>query len=970
MGSEESVDKIGRYDVIRKIGKGGMGEIYLVRDPVCGRDVALKKILPKLIRYPVIKERFLNEAKIAARLSHPSIIPIHSLQDDDETIYYTMPHIEGETLQEIIKKTRALEKEGGKPHPIGSSIPALIRLFFNVCQAMHYAHTRGVLHRDLKPENMIVGRFGEVIILDWGIAATPTSTADREEDVTVSDPGPPESGAGGSVPSSELTRPGKVVGTVGYMAPERALGADADVKTDIYALGVILYRLLTLKFPFVRPSLREFRKKMKFERWMDPEEAAPHRDIPAQLSEIARKCLTPSPEDRYDSVKEIVTRLEGYIEGCPEWAFAVALDMHRPEDWEFQENVLFTKQEAIAGPVNLSEWVMLMISKGSYSGNMRIETTLSLRSDCKGVGFLLCVPEATERKSVEEGYCIRLDIGAVASCTLFRSNVAVMHIPDVSIGSEADHAIVIEKVDNHLRFFIDKVPVLDYLSSFPLVGGHIGLLLPDARFVVGVVRIFFGSRNVMVNCLSIPDAFFTARDYDKALHEYRGIAYSFRGRAEGREALFRGGITLLEQAKGAESKEGRERLLSLAREEFEKLHGTPGGPLEYLGKSLVYGCEGEVDEEVKCLELAIRKYPKHPLLSAVEEHVHFRLHETAGTERRGVYAFLLLLLGYMPHTLESAETVKLIENIEGSWEPLYFMERLKEFSGDRSYGIYLASELAFRLSKPATLYEIVRKIFSPANGRDARHEEDVLMRNAFFAALEMGYPDMARMILKKIKEYGVRGGDRSDALSDRLIREAEKPITAPFVRPPYGATVDLSFREVRSASFSVRRGLTIRGAKERLPFFGELTREQMHPGLRLLAIRSFLLSGYGSRAEGLFPDETDFPPDSPYYSPYGCFLAKKRGHKRALRYFESSLDAGIPSGRYDLGLFLHGNMTWQSSRMEGILPFERLALLEMLTLYYVCAGKKRRASHFEQMAVKEREQARIPLRLPEDGVRD
>ncbi|MCB1082813.1 MAG: protein kinase, partial [Simkania sp.] len=319
--SDSLPKKIGKYDLIRLIGKGGMGEIFLAKDPVCEREVALKRILEKLIRYPTIKKRFLSEAKIAAQLAHPSIIPIYTLHADEDQIYYTMPYVEGDTLKQILKLTRDREKAGDTPHPIGSSIPALIRIFLSVCQAMHYTHSKGFLHRDLKPENIIVGKFGEVMILDWGIAL-PMGHEDEEESNEVPTSSP-----------HDLTKPGKVVGTVGYMAPERALGQPANEQTDIYSLGVILYQLLTLRLPFIRPSLRDFRKQMKLERWIEPQEVAPHRDIPSQLSHIAKRCLQPDPSKRYESVHEMIEQLENYIEGCPEWIPTTTLKIDHAEDW-------------------------------------------------------------------------------------------------------------------------------------------------------------------------------------------------------------------------------------------------------------------------------------------------------------------------------------------------------------------------------------------------------------------------------------------------------------------------------------------------------------------------------------------------------------------------------------------------------------------------------------------------------------
>ena len=163
-------EKIGHYEIVKSLGKGGMGEVFLAFDPLCKRTVALKCIRQDLSKYEVIKERFLREAHVAAQLNHPSIIPIFSIETGGLEVFYTMPFVEGQTLKEILKEASSQEKEGEAGHPIGSSTLALTRIFLSVCQAIAYTHAKGIVHRDIKPDNIIVGKYGEVLILDWGLA--------------------------------------------------------------------------------------------------------------------------------------------------------------------------------------------------------------------------------------------------------------------------------------------------------------------------------------------------------------------------------------------------------------------------------------------------------------------------------------------------------------------------------------------------------------------------------------------------------------------------------------------------------------------------------------------------------------------------------------------------------------------------------------------------------------------------------
>ena len=164
----------------------------ILANTVTGFSNFIKEIRPDLLKHAVIKDRFLREAKVAASLSHPSILPIYSITATENTIFYTMPYIEGETLRQILRS------------PEKTNISFLMRIFLHICSATAYAHSKGVLHRDIKPENVIVGKFGEVFVLDWGLA-------DFLGDKIVHT-------------APDLTSPGKIVGTLLYMAPELALG--------------------------------------------------------------------------------------------------------------------------------------------------------------------------------------------------------------------------------------------------------------------------------------------------------------------------------------------------------------------------------------------------------------------------------------------------------------------------------------------------------------------------------------------------------------------------------------------------------------------------------------------------------------------------------------------------------------------------------------------------------------------------
>ncbi|HEX2583004.1 MAG TPA: protein kinase, partial [Chlamydiales bacterium] len=383
--------RIGPYKILESLGRGGMGEVFLALEATFGRKVALKRIRPELQENQTIRRRFLREAKVASSLTHPSIVPILTIQIEPPDIYYTMPYVEGETLRQILRRTKEQEKAGEDLHPIGRSIPTLSRIFLQVCEAIAYTHSKGILHRDLKPENIIVGKYGEVMILDWGIADFIDSLESDESLPEVRQE------------NEDLTRPGKITGTLAYMAPERIKGKSSSIQTDLYALGVILYQILTLQLPFQRKTIASFRKTVDSEQIVGPIEAAPYREIPHQLAAISMKCLAKAPADRFQSVEELITELKKSIEGRPEWILAGELNLKKKEDWQFQENVLLAKHLAITHNFDVTQWAALSISKMTFETNLRLDAKVKVLSKGEGIGFLLSVPPPGERESLEEG---------------------------------------------------------------------------------------------------------------------------------------------------------------------------------------------------------------------------------------------------------------------------------------------------------------------------------------------------------------------------------------------------------------------------------------------------------------------------------------------------------------------------------------------------------------------------------------
>ena len=234
-----------RFRVLRPHARGGIGAVFVALDTELHREVAVKQILDSHVDDPVSRARFMLEAEVTGGLEHPGIVPVYSLGADlDGHPYYAMRLIRGDSLKEVIEQFHTDAELQGNSGRRSLELRKLLRRLTDVCNAIDYAHNRGVLHRDIKPSNIIVGKFGETLVVDWGLAK-PMARAEPEL-------------AAGELPwsvsptsGSTETLPGSTLGTPAYMSPEQALG-DLDrlgPRSDVYSLGATLYCLLTGKPP-------------------------------------------------------------------------------------------------------------------------------------------------------------------------------------------------------------------------------------------------------------------------------------------------------------------------------------------------------------------------------------------------------------------------------------------------------------------------------------------------------------------------------------------------------------------------------------------------------------------------------------------------------------------------------------------------------------------------------------------------
>ncbi|MBX3436664.1 MAG: serine/threonine protein kinase [Planctomycetaceae bacterium] len=290
-----------RYTDFMEMTASGKSRLHSCWDQIIGRVVVMKRLLPEFADDEKERRRFLREARVTAQLQHPNTVPVYDIgRDERGDLYFTMKRIAGENLFEIMKRLARNDPETEARYPLG----ALLDIVRRASLALAYAHNHGVIHRDVKPENIWVGRFAEVILLDWGVAKV-WGARDEFDDPT--DLTRHELLKRTELPAEPLTLMGQRPGTPLYMSPEQVLGqAWIDERTDIYSMGVLLYEMLAFKEPFRGRTVGETFDRIINEMPTPPREQAPERNIPSVVENIALKAMAKNPDDRFSSIMEMV----------------------------------------------------------------------------------------------------------------------------------------------------------------------------------------------------------------------------------------------------------------------------------------------------------------------------------------------------------------------------------------------------------------------------------------------------------------------------------------------------------------------------------------------------------------------------------------------------------------------------------------------------------------------------------------
>ncbi|WP_165243658.1 serine/threonine-protein kinase [Paludisphaera soli] len=373
-GGEEAADEdlageasASRFQVLSFHNAGALGKVFLALDKELHRNVALKEIQEKHVHHPVNRDQFVLEGMVTGALEHPGIVPVYSLgKRRDGRLFYAMRFIQGPSLTDKLKQLHGSDK--AKPLAEGEApptLPKLLRHFVQACQAMAYAHNRRILHRDLKPDHVMLGPFGETLVVDWGLAMT----FDKREG----------EGAGDDslkLPigrDSAFSADGVVVGTLSYMSPEQGLGLRAKMgpRSDVFALGAILYAILTGRAPYADKD--DAMRLAKVRRGDFPRPSAVRRDVPPALEAICLKAMQFDPDDRYESAAGLARDVEHWLDDEPTLAY--------PEPWNVRAGRWLRRHRTAAvAAATLATCTLLALAALNVQAR-RANATLSQKND-------------------------------------------------------------------------------------------------------------------------------------------------------------------------------------------------------------------------------------------------------------------------------------------------------------------------------------------------------------------------------------------------------------------------------------------------------------------------------------------------------------------------------------------------------------------------------------------------------------
>ncbi len=510
----------GRYEIGPVLGQGATSVVYAALDRDLGREVAVKLVHSY---GDFTTQRFVREARVTARLGHPNVPQVFDVGKSEDGFYLTMPRITGRSLRTLIRDAVASGATSAlPPHE-------LVEVMLKVCDAQAYAHAHGVVHQDIKPDNIMIGDYGNVMLVDWGAASL----------------------------SGEPGEPNVVVGTPAYMAPEQVLGAKALPASDIYALGATLFHALLLRKPIDEPD-----QTLYFQRKVRGDLDVPTRDElslrPRAIAAVAQRAMSLKPEQRYLSAGELGQALRDYLALGTAWSAPIVWESFRDESYRSRWQPDHEGFEVHDG------WLVSQAALGAllYFGE-RLPAGVAIEFEAKMLpgnpaGDLSVL--WTEDDVLQDGgarwpgrgkrtYC--LQAGAFSNHL-----VGILYDFDKTLSTrsarlEPDRVYTIraEIEERRLRLLIDGETVAEYEDRFPLRSGYLALYAYYPGKAFTNVRIQQRGSPAHLSPLAVGDAFFARNDFAEAELEYRRVEQGQAEQAVLGEAMYKRGLCLLKRGK-------------------------------------------------------------------------------------------------------------------------------------------------------------------------------------------------------------------------------------------------------------------------------------------------------------------------------------------------------------------------------------------------------------------------------------
>ena len=612
-----------------------MGHVYLGRDSELGRLAALKVMRTDRVKgvRPSDRQRFLREALTTARLQHPGIPPVFQVKKNAEgQLYYAMKLIEGISLDDILKRIAKDDVTTIENYPIARMIGILVQ----VCRTLDYAHTRGFIHRDLKPSNIFIGDFGEVYLIDWGLTKKIRFDEPEEEssvmeeieidhavreEIDVLDLDAPED-------DEHLTLKGDLLGTPAYMPPEQTYReAQLDETADIFSLGVILYRLLTLRLPIESRNFKTLIISKREGEFLTPEAVAPDRDIPPELSAIAMQAMAMNPSERFENVQELRRSLEFWLNGGTQYR-RISHDVFRKERftlipggewhrWELSEGVI-----RING--NNDKGQSTLYFKRSYPGDLRLSMNMRVlpkedKESSARFGLLFRSNEPVERELISQ-YKLTFAGNKSTRLTLTRNGTVIASNENILFETNKKYHMVVETDNGEIRVSINARLVLSCIDRNPLSGPYLAIVDQGQPALFTRLDIMTRGLPLKTETIEIPEALMAEGCYSGAKRRFLELSRNHRNRYVGQWAAYRAGIAAYRQSFRKED----------ALDIWGVFRGTRYEELQFLGLARIDLLDGNPEAAAAQLNRILKGHPPNILLRSVADFAQEHTQELLG----------------------------------------------------------------------------------------------------------------------------------------------------------------------------------------------------------------------------------------------------------------------------------------------------------------------------------------------------